>query len=143
MMRLFDAPREAVFEAYTDPEIIPQWWGLRATTTVVDKMDVTPGGEWRYILSHPEHDAEYVFHGEYRQIVPPDRLVSSFIFESMPARVVLESAVFRERDGKTQLTVTSLFDSKEARDGMLQPGPEEDAKESWDRLAEYLASATS
>ena len=140
MTRVFDAPRELVFKAYTDPNLIPQWWGLRSNTTTVDKMDVRPGGVWRFI----QHDAdgnEFGFNGEYREIVPPERLVNTFEFEGMPGHIIVDTAMFEELpDGKTKLTVTSLFDTVEDRDGMLKSGMEGGAIETWDRLAELLAS---
>ena len=123
MTRVFDAPRALVFEAYTDPRHVPHWWGLRGNTTIVDKMDVRPGGQWRYI----------------REVAPPERLVSTFEFEGMPGHIAVDAAQFDERDGKTTLTVTSTFTTKEERDGMLQSGMEGGANETWDRLAELLA----
>jgi uncharacterized protein YndB with AHSA1/START domain len=137
MTRVFDAPRALVWEAYTDPKQIPQWWGLRSHTTIVDELDVRPGGKWRYIQRAAD-GAEYAFHGEYREIVPPSRLVSTFEFEGMPGHVVVDTATFDEVDGKTRVTVTSLFASTEDRDGMLQSGMAEGANETWDRLAELL-----
>jgi uncharacterized protein YndB with AHSA1/START domain len=139
MSRVFDAPRELVWAAYTDPKHVANWWGQRSSTTIVDKMDVRPGGEWRYIQRAPD-GTEYAFRGEYREIVPPEKLVSTFEFEGMPGQVVVDSATFEEQNGKTTVTVLSTFDSKEARDGMLQSGMEEGANESWDRLAELLAT---
>jgi uncharacterized protein YndB with AHSA1/START domain len=142
MSRVFDAPRELVFKAYTDPEQVPHWWGPRNVTTIVDKMDVKPGGEWRYI--HRDADGtEYGFRGEYREVVPPERLVSTFEFEPMPGHVMVDTAVFEDLDGKTRLTVTSLFlGGKEDLDGMIATGMEAGAIESWDRLAELLATQT-
>ena len=74
MTRLFDAPRELVFKAYTDPAMVPHWWGQRGATTTVDKMDVRPGGAWRFVQRGPD-GSEFAFNGEYREIVPPERLV--------------------------------------------------------------------
>lgn len=140
MTRVFDAPRPLVFEAYTNPTHIPKWWGRRHTTTTVDKMDVRPGGPWRFIEREAD-GREYAFSGEYREIVPPERLVSTFEFEGLPGHIVVDTAIFEERPGgKTRLTVTSLFASVEDRDGMLASGMEGGAIETWDRLAELLAS---
>ncbi len=139
MTRIFNAPRELVFKAYTDPNLIPQWWGLRSHTTTVDKMDVRPGGLWRFV----EHDAEgneNGFKGEYREILPPERLVNTFEWDGMPDHISVDSATFEELPGgKTKLTVTSRFTSVEDRDGMLASGMERGANETWDRLAELLA----
>lgn len=141
MSRMFNAPRERVYQAYTDPAAISQWWGQRDSETVVDKSDVRPGGEWRYIQKHPDQGAEYAFKGEYREVVPNERIVNTFEFEPMPGHVVVDTVVFEDVDGQTKVTVTSSFDTKEERDGMLQTGMEEGANESWDQLAEYLGSA--
>ncbi len=141
MTRVFDAPRELVFKAYTDPNRIPQWWGLRSSATTVDKMDVRPGGVWRFIQRDTAGN-EFGFNGEYREILPPERLVSTFEFEGMPGHIVVDTATFEELPGgKTRLTVTSLFASVEDRDGMLASGMEGGANETWDRLTELLANA--
>lgn len=138
MTRVFDAPRELVFKAFTDPKAIPHWWGPRYLTTVVDKMDVRQGGTWRFVQRDAQGN-EYAFRGEYREVAPPKRLVNTFEFEAMAGHIVVETVVFEEVNGKTKVTATSLFQSIEARDGMLQHGMEEGAVESWDRLAEHLA----
>lgn len=139
MTRVFDAPRELVFKAYTDPAIVPQWWGLRSNTTVVEKMEVRPGGEWRFV-QRSANGVQHGFYGEYREVVPPEKLVSTFEYEGMPGHVVVDSAVFEQLpDGKTKLTVTSQFANKEDRDGMLASGMEVGANETWDRLSEVLA----
>jgi uncharacterized protein YndB with AHSA1/START domain len=138
MTRVFDAPRELVFKAYTDPKAIPQWWGPRDTTTVVDKMEVKPGGVWRYV-QRDANSHEYGFNGVYREVVPPERLVNAFEFEPIPGHIIVDTAVFEELPGgKTKVTVTSRFDNVEDRDGMLKSGMESGATESWDRLNEYL-----
>jgi uncharacterized protein YndB with AHSA1/START domain len=136
MTRIFDAPRELVFNAYTDPALIARWWGRRAHTTVVDKMQVRPGGQWRYVERGA--DGENGFRGEYREVVPPERLVSTFEWEGLPGHVALVTNVFEELGGKTKLTETSLFTSTEDRDGMLQSGMETGANESMERLDELL-----
>ncbi|MDQ3250481.1 MAG: SRPBCC family protein [Chloroflexota bacterium] len=139
MTRIFNAPRELVFKAYTDPEAIPQWWGLRSATTTVDKMDVRPGGVWRFVQQDTQGN-EFAFNGEYREIVPPERLVNTFEFEGMPGHIIVDTAIFEAQpNGTTRLTVTSRFASLEDREGMLQSGMEGGANETWDRLAEYLA----
>jgi uncharacterized protein YndB with AHSA1/START domain len=139
MSRVFDAPRELVFAAYTDPKAIPQWWGPRRLTTVVERMDVSPGGAWRFV----QHDAdgnEFAFHGEFREVVPPERIVQTFEFEGMPGHIAVETAIFEDLGGQTRLTVTSVFASMEDRDGMLESGAEGGAVGSWERLGEYLAA---
>ena len=137
MERVFDAPRELVFKAYTDPNLIPKWWGPRKYTTTVDKMDVRVGGAWRFVQRDADGH-EYAFNGVYREIAPPERLSYTFEFEGMPGHVLVETVTFEERDGKTKVIVTSLFASVEDRDGMLHSGMEQGANESQDRLAELL-----
>jgi uncharacterized protein YndB with AHSA1/START domain len=137
MSQVFDAPRELVFKAYTDPKLFVQWWGPRGYTTTVDKMDVWPGGHWRMIQHNPAGE-EFAFHGEHREVVPPERIVTTFEFEGVPGHVVLQTAVFEDVDGKTRLTNTSVFDSLEDLEGMVQSGMEWGARESWDRLSELL-----
>ena len=139
MERVFNAPRELVFKAHTDPNLISQWWGPRRYTTVVDKMDLRVGGVWRFV----QHDAdgnEFAFNGVYREIVPPERLSYTFEFEGMPGHVLVETVTFEEKNGKTKVTVTGLYQSVEDRDGMLQSGMEEGANESYERLVELLGS---
>ncbi len=138
--RTLDAPCDLVFKAYTDPEMVAQWWGLRASTTIVERMDVRPDGQWRFIQREAD-GTELAFFGEYREVTPPARLVNTFEFEPMPGHVIVDTATFEDVDGKTRLTVTSLFQSVEDRDGMLASGMEGGANESWDQLAELLASA--
>ena len=137
MERVFNAPRELVFKAYTDPNLIPKWWGPRRYTTTVDKMDVRVGGVWRFVQRDVAGN-EYAFNGEYREIAPPKRLSYTFEFEGMPGHMLLETVTFEEHDGQTKVTVTSLFRSAEDRDGMLHSGMEEGANESYERLGELL-----
>lgn len=139
MTRLFDAPRELVFRAYTDPAAVAHWWGPRSTTTVVDTMDVRPGGAWRYLQTDNDGN-EYAFKGEYLEIVPNEKVVSTFIFEPFPEHVLTDSAVFTDEDGRTRITVRSTTSDPAALKGMIDSGMEQGAIETWDRLAEYLAS---
>jgi uncharacterized protein YndB with AHSA1/START domain len=136
--RSFDAPREAVFEAMTDPDLIPRWWGPRAYKTIVEKMDVRPGGAWRFLNRTPD-GTDYGFSGEYREVVPPERLVYTFIVDGMPPGDGFVEVTLVERDGVTEMRDRSVFDSVEARDAVLQSGMEAGARETMDRLAELLA----
>jgi uncharacterized protein YndB with AHSA1/START domain len=136
--RVFDAPRRLVFEAHSKPEHMKRWWGPRATSMIGCEMDFRPGGRYRFVL-RKEKGQEYAFQGEYREIVPPERLVQTFEFEGMPGSVSIETHTFTERDGKTTLTTTSRMDSIEARDAMLKSGMEAGAAETYDRLEELLA----
>jgi uncharacterized protein YndB with AHSA1/START domain len=137
--RVFDAPRDRVFAAYTDPHLIPQWWGPRRMTTIVDQMDVRPGGAWRFI-SHDCDGQEQGFRGIYREVTRPERLVQTFEWEGMPGHVIVDTVTFEELGERTRVTTTSLFHTPEERDGMLASGMESGLTESHDRLAELLAA---
>jgi uncharacterized protein YndB with AHSA1/START domain len=141
MQRTFAAPRELVFRALTDPELIPQWWGLRANTTVVDQFDARPGGKWRFV-EHAPDGTEHGFRGEIREIVPPERFTWTFEYEGMPGHIVTDTMSLTESDGKTTITAHSVFATPEDRDGMIQAGMETGANESYDRLAELLTTLT-
>lgn len=138
MTRVFDAPRELVFNACTDPNMLPKWWGPRRLSTTIDKMDVRPGGVWRFVQRDTAGNM-FAFHGVYHEISAPARCVRTFEFEGVPGHVLLETATFEEFEGKTKLTQQSVFQSIEDRDGMVQSGMEKGATESMDRLAELLA----
>jgi|WetSurMetagenome_2_1015567.scaffolds.fasta_scaffold46061_3 uncharacterized protein YndB with AHSA1/START domain len=135
--RIFDAPRELVFKASTNPDLIPQWWGPKRFETTVERMDVKPGGIWRFI-QRDQGGNEYAFSGVYREIVPPEREVHTFEFDGMPGHVIIETSTFEEFEGKTKLTVTDLFQTAEDRDGMFNSGMKEGATESMDRLEKLL-----
>jgi uncharacterized protein YndB with AHSA1/START domain len=134
MTRVFDAPPERVFKASMDPNLIPQWWGPKSLTTTVDKMDVRPGGVWRYIQRDAD-GSEFAFHGVYHEISQKS-LVQTMEFEGMPGHVLLEIVTLEDINGKTRLTEKSVFESVEDRDGMLKSGMEEGATETMERLAE-------
>src|SRR5262245_12975260 len=105
--REFNAPRERVFAAFIDPELVPRWWGRRVDTTVVDVMDVRPGGQWRFVSSAPE--GEFAFRGVYREISPPERVVQTFEWEGMPGHVCIETIEFEDLGERTRMVNTSLF----------------------------------
>ena len=133
------APRRLVFEAWTRPEHVARWWGPRGYTLEVCEIDLRPGGAWRFVQRAPD-GSEYGFRGEYREIVPPERLAYTFEFDGMPGHVSLETITLEERDGRTMVTNRVLFDSVEDRDGMLASGMEQGMREKLDRLAELLAT---
>lgn len=139
--RVFAAPRERVFAAYTDSELIPRWWGPRKMTTVVDRMDLRPGGTWRFV-SRNEDGVEYAFRGVYREISSPERLVQTFEWEGSPGHVVVETVEFEDLGERTKVTVTSLFHTTEERDQMLDSGMERGMSESHERLDEVLAETS-
>jgi uncharacterized protein YndB with AHSA1/START domain len=137
--RIFDAPRDVVWRACTEPELIAQWWG-RGNKLVIEKFDFERGGHWRFV----EYSDQGVngFEGRFREIRPKDRVVQTFEWDGMPGYVVLETAEFTELgDGRTKFVTTSLFFTTEERDGMLQSGMEEGLNQSYialDRLLEKL-----
>jgi uncharacterized protein YndB with AHSA1/START domain len=136
--QVFDAPRERMLKTRTDPILTPQWWGPRNPTTTVDKMDVRPGGVWRFVQRDADGN-EYAFKGVYHDVTPPERLIFTFEFEGMPGDVLLETMTFEEQDSKTKLTDQSVFQTVADRAGMLESGMEGGAAETMERLAELLA----
>ncbi len=136
---VFEAPRKLVFKTCTDPELLPSWWGPEYFTTVVETMDVKPGGIWRYVQKDAK-GKEYAFNGVYHSIVPPERLVQTSEFEGTPGHVCLVTMTFDEMNGKTTLVEKWLFQSVEDRDGRLKADMEKGAKESMDRLEGILTN---
>ena len=134
---VFDAPRELVFKTYTDPNHLPEWWGLKTLTTTVDKMDLKQGGIWRFVQRDAE-GKEFAFRGFYHEIRKPERVVFTFEFEGMPGHVSLETVTFEEFEGKTKVTAKSVFQTVKDRDGIVNTGSEKGATESMNRLAELL-----
>ena len=136
--REFDAPRDVVFATFTDPDLIPEWWGPRGTTAEVDKMDVRTGGDWRFI-SHNADGSQDAFRGTYREVTPPERIVQTFEWEGMPGYISLETATFEDLGDRTKVTTVSTFYFTEERDGMLGSGMEGGMNETFQRLDELLA----
>lgn len=133
MTREFDAPAALVFKAFTDPELIPQWWGADGLTTLVDKAELKKGGQWRYLQRDTDGN-EFICSGVYHDISAPNRLVYTFEYEGLPGKVLLETTTFEDRNGKTFMTDTLAFQSLEDRDGMIASGMEDGANASWDKL---------
>ncbi len=140
--RTFDAPREQVWRAFTDPERIPRWWGPHGTTTVVAEMDVRPGGKWRYVSSAPDRD-DVTFFGEYLEIDPPSGFKWTFMFdvEGMGPQGGPETFTFEDVGGKTKVTSIGHMGSIEILEGALATGMVGGALETWDRLAAMLAES--
>ena len=136
--RVFDAPRELVFDALTNPEHLPHWFGLRAWTLPVCEIDLRPGGKWRYVMRGPDGQ-EMGMSGVYREIERPERLVYTESFDDYPGETI-NTGVLTEEDGKTTFTATVLYESKEHRDAVIESGMQSGAAETFDRLAEHLAS---
>ena len=136
--RVFDAPPDIVFKAFTDPALIPHWWGPAKYEVIVDRADVRPGGSWRFINRDPDSATEHAFKGVFHDIVAPERVVQTFEYEGVPGHVALETATLTEVDGRTRYVGVSVFQSVEDRDGMVQSGMQGGASESMDRLAELI-----
>jgi uncharacterized protein YndB with AHSA1/START domain len=140
MTRAFDAPRELVFEAWTKPEHVRNWWGLRSSTVVLCEAEVRPGGSWRYVTQE-QNGAEVPFTGVYREIAPPERLVYTEMYDVEPFNSgdpAVNTVTFTEEEGGTLVTVTTVYPTKEVRDFVLGTGMERGAAESYDRLADHL-----
>jgi uncharacterized protein YndB with AHSA1/START domain len=138
--REFDAPRDVVYKTMTDPKLIPQWWGPRRDTITVDKMEVRPGGKWRFVATQPD-GTTYAFRGEYRELTPAEKIVQTFEFEPMAGHISVETATLTDLPGgRTLFTTRSAFTSKEDRDGMIESGMESGLRETYDRLDEVLAA---
>jgi uncharacterized protein YndB with AHSA1/START domain len=135
--QVFDAPRDLVWKALTDPEFMPQWGGPKEYAITIDKMDVRSGGEWRYIQRGPD-GSESAFHGVFKTVTPPERYICAWEWEGMPGQAALETATLEEQDGTTKVTLAEEFQSVEDRDRALQSGIIDGAIESGDRLAELL-----
>jgi len=136
--RIFDAPRDKVFAAMTDPELIPEWWGPHGTSTVVDKMDARSGGDWRYVIKNSD-GSETGFRGTYREVSAPERIVQTFEWEGMPGYVSVETATFEDLGDQTKMTSISLFHTTEERDGMIESGMEGGMNETLERFDAVLA----
>ena len=135
----FDAPRHLVYRAWTTPELIRRWWaGDRGEVTSAE-VDLRPGGRWRYVMT-ANGGFEVAFHGEYREIVPDERIVSTEVFEGMPDAAAVSTATFAEQDGHTTLTILVEHTSQEHRDMHVNSGMEEGMNESLDHLEQVAAS---
>ena len=141
--RVFDAPRHLVFEAMTKPEHVRRWWGClgEGYSVPVCDADLRPGGTWRYVNRHPTGEA--AFHGVYREITPPERLVFTEVFEPFPDGESVVTVTLSEEGGKTRLTVTAVYPSLEVRDMVLKTGMEKGAAISYDRLEEVARALQS
>jgi uncharacterized protein YndB with AHSA1/START domain len=136
--RIFDASRERVWRAFTDPVQVAQWWG-RGNRLVIERMEVVRGGHWRYV-EHTPDGGVHGFEGRYREVTPPERLVQTFEWDGMPGYVIIETATFEDLgDGRTRVVNLSLFHTTEERDGMMEAGMEQGLNESYAALDRLLA----
>jgi uncharacterized protein YndB with AHSA1/START domain len=139
IVREFDAPREKVFRAHTDPELLVQWMGPRSLEMTIDHYECRTGGSYRYI--HSRDGEEYGFHGSFHEVRPDELIVQTFTFEGFPDQVALEKLVLEDLGGgRTRLTATSLVDSFADRDAFVASGMETGVVEGYERLDEVLAA---
>ncbi len=140
LTRVFDAPRRLVFDALTTPELLKRWFGPRGHTLVVCEVDLEVGGSWRFVIRGPD-GSDMGMRGVCRQIVPPERLVHTELFDDFAsAGESVVTTVLSEKGGKTTLTATIVYPSKDVRDMVISSGMEHGAAETYDKLAEHLAS---
>ena len=140
--RVFDAPPPLVFAAWTKPEHVRNWWGLRGTHLAVCEIDLRPGGAYRFVERDPDGN-DFPFEGEFREIEPPSRLVYTQAYDVEPyaGHPAVMTITFEARaGGKTLMTNTSVYESREFRDGLIESGMEWGMRETLDRLEELLAT---
>ena len=140
--RDFDAPKHLVFKAWTTPELVKRWWHANRGEVTVCEIDLRVGGMWRYAMN-AEGFGEVAFHGEYREIVPNERLVSTEVYEGIPdadARAALDTLTLTEVDGRTTLTILVEHTTKEGRDAHIDSGMEAGMQDAMDLLEEVAVS---
>jgi uncharacterized protein YndB with AHSA1/START domain len=138
--RIFDAPRDLVWKVMNDPTRVTNWWGPHGYTTTVEEMDVRPGGRWRWI-NHTTGGEDAPFKGEYLEVVPPERIVQTQVFDvpGFDDRPAINTITLEDLGGRTKVTTRSRFPSIEDLEGALSTGMVGGAIQSWDRLADELA----
>ena len=136
--RIFDAPRDCVWRATIEPELVAQWWG-RGHELDVEALEVEPAGRWRFVEHAPDGNVSG-FQGTYSEVDPPERQVQTFEFDGMPGHISVQTATFQDlEDGRTRLMVDVTFDSKEDRDGMMASGMKGGMDQSYEALDKLLA----
>jgi len=137
--RDFDAPRQLVYRAYTEPDLVRRWWTANRGEMTVAEIDLRVGGGWRYAMLTPDGD-EVAFHGEYREIVPGERIVSTEVYEAVPDAAALDTVTFAELDGRTRLTILVEHTSREHRDAHVESGMEDGLQDALDLLERLAAT---
>jgi uncharacterized protein YndB with AHSA1/START domain len=136
--RIFNASRDRVWKALTDPKLVAQWWG-RGNKLVIERLEPKRGGHWRFVEHSDE--GEHGFEGRFAEVTPPERVVQTFEWDGMPGHVALETMTLEDLgDGRTKVVTTSLFHTTQDRDGMLQSGMEGGLNESYAALDRVLAA---
>jgi uncharacterized protein YndB with AHSA1/START domain len=137
--RVFDAPRECMWRATTEPDLVARWWG-RGHELDVERLEVERGGHWRFVEHSPDGSTDG-FEGRYREVTAPERAVQTFEWDGMPGHVSIQTATFEDLgDGRTKLAVDLLFFTTEERDGMLGSGMQGGMDQSYEALDRLLAS---
>jgi uncharacterized protein YndB with AHSA1/START domain len=137
--REFDAPKEVVYKAFTTPELVKRWWHAKRGEMTVAEIDLRLGGKWRYVMV-ADGGIEVGFHGEYREIVPNERIVSTEVFEGYPDEEAVNTATFTEVAGRTTLEILVQHSSKEARDAHIDSGMEAGMQDAFDLLEQVAVS---
>jgi len=141
--REFDAPRDLVYRAYTTPELVKRWWSAKRGEVTVAEIDLRVGGKWRYVMVTEDGEMQVGFHGEYREVVPNERLVSTELYEMEGLSeddATLNTATFEETEGRTTLTILVQANSKEQRDAIIESGMEDGLQDALDLLEETATS---
>ena len=137
--REFDAPKHLIYKAWTTPELVTQWWHAKRGEVTIAEIDLRVGGAWRYVMV-TEDGFEVAFHGEYREIVPNERIVSTEVYEGMPEGEALNTLTLTETDGRTTLTILVQHSSKEHRDAHIDSGMEHGLQDAMDLLEQLAIS---
>ena len=137
--REFDAPKHLVYKAWTTPELVKRWWSAKRGEVTIAEIDLRVGGKWRYVMIASE-GFEVGFHGEYREIVPEERLVSTEVYEGMPEGEALDTLTLTESDGRTTLTLLVEHSSQEHRDAHINSGMEDGLQDALDLLEQVAVS---
>jgi uncharacterized protein YndB with AHSA1/START domain len=138
--REFDAPKDLVYKAFTTPELVKRWWNAKRGEVTVAEIDLRVGGKWRYAMVMAESGFEVAFHGEYREIVPNERIVSTEVYEGMPDAEALNTMTLAEVDGRTTLTILVQHQSKEHRNAHIESGMEDGLQDALDLLEQVAVS---
>jgi uncharacterized protein YndB with AHSA1/START domain len=137
--REFDAPKHLVYRAWTTPELVKRWWSANRGEVTIAEIDLRVGGVWRYVMV-ANGGFEVAFHGEYREIVPNERIVSTEVYEGMPEAEAVDTLTFTEVDGRTTLTLLVQHTSREFRDAHIDSGMEAGMQEAMDLLEQVAIS---
>jgi uncharacterized protein YndB with AHSA1/START domain len=137
--REFDAPAHLVYRAWTEPDLVKRWWSGERGEVTSAEIDLRVGGTWRFVMI-AHGGFEVAFHGEYREIVPDERIVSTEVYEGMPDASALDTMTLAEADGRTTLTTLVQLSSKEHRDAYIDSGMEAGMQEAFDRLERVAVS---